>query len=483
MQNRNWASIIYFVLGFGIFMFTRRSEIFPTIHIAIVIAPVFIWLTLLGFLLSLNIALWGLFDISSSSVQLIFDLIRSSLLAILYFIPFMIDRIVYPRFQNNAILSTLTFPIAMTAMLFLSSIEGPFDGEVGKSIYFFGDIAIRQLASVAGLWGFVFILSWESSLINHIWENSFQWKRVWKASAVFGATLMAVYIYGIMALTSSDKNANTVKIAAIILYPENGKTVPMEMIFNEKLTSDFERTLDKIEKLTTEAAANDARLVSFHEFTIIIFENDENLLKERCSGIAKENGVFLNITYGLFKEQGKGRNRQLLFDDLGKLRIEYDKRFLVGIGPFGETRVFEKGKELIQTADTPFGRVGISTCRDMSFASYIRQAGKQNVDIMLGPSYDWPQSKGPSYIMRAIENGFSFIRTTYNGYTFTEDFNGRVLDKMPFEKSHEGIMYSEIPTSGRSTIYASIGDLFAWICVLSTLGMIISTFTLSKRKT
>jgi apolipoprotein N-acyltransferase len=34
--------LILFILGFGIFMFTRRSEIVPTISIAILIAPIFI---------------------------------------------------------------------------------------------------------------------------------------------------------------------------------------------------------------------------------------------------------------------------------------------------------------------------------------------------------------------------------------------------------------------------------------------------------
>ncbi len=64
MRRSRW-----FFLGFGIFMFTRRSEIVPTIGIAIIIAPIFIsgfirtqttkkgiFLTFLGFILSVKIA-------------------------------------------------------------------------------------------------------------------------------------------------------------------------------------------------------------------------------------------------------------------------------------------------------------------------------------------------------------------------------------------------------------------------------------------
>ena len=68
MKRRRYASLVWFVLGFGIFMFTRMSKIVPTIPVAMLIAPVFILrfartqparrgilLTLVGFLLSINI--------------------------------------------------------------------------------------------------------------------------------------------------------------------------------------------------------------------------------------------------------------------------------------------------------------------------------------------------------------------------------------------------------------------------------------------
>ena len=75
MISKKHLPILYFILGFGMFMFTRMSKLVPLIDIAILMAPVFIlrfirtqpakkgiWLTLLGFILSMNIALWGLFQ-------------------------------------------------------------------------------------------------------------------------------------------------------------------------------------------------------------------------------------------------------------------------------------------------------------------------------------------------------------------------------------------------------------------------------------
>ena len=88
MTKYNKLSILWFFLGFGIFVFTRLSKLVPTIPIAILIAFVFIlrfsrtqpakrgiWLTLLGFILSINIGLWGLFEMGGDISSLLFNLI------------------------------------------------------------------------------------------------------------------------------------------------------------------------------------------------------------------------------------------------------------------------------------------------------------------------------------------------------------------------------------------------------------------------
>jgi len=61
----------------------------------------------------------------------------------------------------------------------------------------------------------------------------------------------------------------------------------------------------------------------------------------------------------------------------------------------------------------------------MSFAPYARQLGQKNVDIVFDPSDDFPRSKGHVSLMRAVENGFSFIRPTRNGVSFAVDYHGK----------------------------------------------------------
>ncbi len=155
-------------------------------------------------------------------------------------------------------------------------------------------------------------------------------------------------------------------------------------------------------------------MVAFQETAIKMNEKDETTLVERFKRIAVEHDVYFSVGYGVFPHEGKGWNKSILISHHGELEIDYRKRYLLGLGDlFGETLIYKKGPEVIQSADTPYGRIGVSICRDMSFPAYARQAGEQQVDILLDPSYDVPKSTGPMYSLRAIENGFLwFVRCT-----------------------------------------------------------------------
>ncbi len=162
--------------------------------------------------------------------------------------------------------------------------------------------------------------------------------------------------------------------------------------------------------------------------------------------------------------------------------VDYRKRFLVGFGEYGETGLYHKGPEVIQSVDTPYGRIGVSICRDMSFAGYARQAGEQQVDIMFNPSFDYPKSTSAMYSLRAVENGFTMIRPVYNGFSYAVDPNGRLLASMDSNQTDTGIMYAEVPTQGINTLYSKIGDLLGWICVVGSLGFIPLNIILSMKQ-
>ena len=286
MNTKKYHSLILFVLGFGIFIFTRMSYFVPTIPITIAIAPIFILrfirtqpagkgigLTLLGFLVIMNISLWGIFgDVAGLSASL-FNVIRSSLLALLYFLPYLFDRVIYPKFKNTGSLSTLIFPVATTAVFFFLTIEGPFEGSYQMGKFLYGPIILNQLISVLGLTGSVFLTSWLASIVNYVWEHEFRWNTSKKLVITYAVLILAVLAFGAIKTSSfMVPESDTVKVAAIAFPSKDGKAVDVEAIFDEQLTSPFEQRLADIEQSTSIAASNGAKIVSFQEFAMVINE-------------------------------------------------------------------------------------------------------------------------------------------------------------------------------------------------------------------
>jgi apolipoprotein N-acyltransferase len=492
MDLRKHSPVLLFILGFGIFMFTRLSKWIPSIDIAIIIAPIFIlrfirslpakrgiWLTLLGFILSMNFALWGLFELDEAWMTLVFGLVRSTVLALIWFLPFMLDRLLYPRFANKGPWSSLIFPTLTTAIFFLSSLEGPFDdgsGTISSFGYGYGSLAFIQVRSLFGIWILVFIHSWLFSIVNYFWENQFNWMKIRKPAIIYSAVILLTFIFGIVKSSSPFRDKpDTVKIAAVVLIPEEGEVIPMSRIFENRITSPYAQTISRITEMTEKAVENGARIVSFQEYAMVIKEENEERLREQYRQLARDNGTYLSITYAYFPDEGKGENKHLFINSEGEILMDYTKRFLLGLGPFGEAGVFKKGPEIIQTADTPYGKIGITICRDMAFPSYLRQAAKARVDIMLSPSYDWPKSPAAWYLTSTIENGFSFVRPVYNGYSYAADYHGNELTHMDSDQTDEGIMYADIPIRGIRVLYPVIGDLPGWLSVIAMLLLFVLT--------
>jgi apolipoprotein N-acyltransferase len=208
---------------------------------------------------------------------------------------------------------------------------------------------------------------------------------------------------------------------------------------------------------------------------MMIHEEDEPRLKEAFQSIAKENGVYLSISYAYYAAEGKGENIHILIDNNGEVLLDYAKRYVTGIAELdiGEAGYFRKGPEVIQWVDTPYGRIAVSICRDLEMANYIRQAGRANVDIMLSSAYEFEQGLViHSSYMRTIEYGFSLLRPSQHGITMAVDYDGNVLKRMNFADPGDGIMYAELPIQGVHTLYSQIGDVLGWICVVGLLGLI-----------
>jgi apolipoprotein N-acyltransferase len=295
--------------------------------------------------------------------------------------------------------------------------------------------------------------------------------------AVTAAALVLVFggltVWGGLRMTTETEGP-TARLAAIVMPAEEGGPQSMVEVFDNRLTSPYDQTIARIEAMVAEAAGTGAEIVSLSEFAIVVNESDNARARAAFVRIASENGVWLSVPYAWIPEEGKGENRHLLISDTGEILLDYQKRYLQGLGDMGETAVFVRGPTVVQWADTPFGRIAVAICKDASFPRFFLQAGQAGVDIMLVGSHEFPRGLYLNDPYRAVENGFTHVRTTYDGFTYAMDPFGRVLAQMNRGVGEAGIMYVDVPTQGVGTLYARFGDWLGWGSVGLTVLLILA---------
>lgn len=80
--------------------------------------------------------------------------------------------------------------------------------------------------------------------------------------------------------------------------------------------------------------------------------------------------------------------------------------------------------------------------------------------------------------MRAVENGYAMAPATGNGESLIVDDQGRILGAQR-DGEGGGVMIADLPTRGAMTIYARVGDVFAYLCAAALIAF--ASFALFKR--
>ena len=118
--------------------------------------------------------------------------------------------------------------------------------------------------------------------------------------------------------------------------------------------------------------------------------------------------------------------------------------------------------------ETEYGKIAPAICADADYPGFVRQAGKNNVDIMFIPANDWKaiDTIHPQMVVsRAIENGFSLVHPAGPGLSIAKDNFGNAISSMDCYCTDEQIMFADVPTHRTPTLYAIAGNWFAWICM------------------
>jgi apolipoprotein N-acyltransferase len=484
VQDRRWWIWFLLALGFGAvasgkWTVAAAAWLFPIFLVRVMRAhrPAWAYLLGVGALAFAGIVGWRGVIPGVGEGWLFVGIVGA--MAVVETLPFLMDRLLYPRLRG--LVATLALPTAFVAFHFMLAFVGPSTGLVAYSLY--GNDALIQFASVAGVWGLSFLVLWVASGVNQLWEDGFRLPSRGAPGLVPLAVVLGVVLWGGLRLAMVPSQQETVRVA-LVAYPTTlpedvpwlDREVEQRFWFGAPLNDDQWEQLgqgarwiqENLLEATAREAASGARMVFWAEANGLVRTDDQEELIARGAELAREHGIYLGMSLMVLpRSLGEGfLNKLVLVDPDGTEAARYRKARPV---PGPESWYMEAGDGEMAVVDTPWGRLGIVICYDLDYVRDMRQVAGSGVDILIQPSLTWPaiaQLHTEMATFRAVEYGVSLVRPTLNGVSVATDPQGRILSRMEDGGTEGYSTTAEIPVQGAATFYSRFGDWAGWLALI-----------------
>jgi apolipoprotein N-acyltransferase len=238
------------------------------------------------------------------------------------------------------------------------------------------------------------------------------------------------------------------------------------------------------------------------------FEPDPTFLKTMAEVAQTEqaplivNGVGSDFSSDL--QQRVDHVSAMVFRADGREIGRYDKIHLVPFGeyvPFSRILFFAhkltgqvggytpgtaRNVFLLDTQNGGAHRYGVFICYEAVFADEVRQFAQHDAEVFVNLSDDgWygdtsaPWQHLNMARMRAIENRRWILRDTNTGVTAVIDPDGRVRQSIP--RHQADALPAEFGFRSDVTFYTAHGDIFAWVCAILALGILVVLLARGQR--
>lgn len=384
---------------------------------------------------------------------------------------------------------TLFFPSGMVAYEFLLDYlpSGNLMNFAHSQTNFF---ELMQVTSLTGLWGITFLINWTAAMIVELVEVRASKARLWRPAFILCFVLTAVLSAGYFRLSAAPHYTQTVRVAGII---EPGTAQTTQMIYdrltrNKSIDREFQKEIKDHAELTSnllfdlivDQAEQGAKIVLWPETSVLPLAEDEPQIIDKAAAIAKQYGLYIGMGFGSYDPAGAQngkvmRNHFVMVTPEGEVAFDYDKQKLV---PYVDQQM-QAGSDILPVIDTPYGRLGAWICLDGAQSSIAAQAINQGADFIVAPGLDWSGTAPEitkAQLVRATEFGVSVIRVVQWGLSEAVDPYGRTLGANDYT-GVEPTFAVDMPTQRTTTVYAALGNWFAWLCVI---GFIVGAFAASR---
>lgn len=199
-------------------------------------------------------------------------------------------------------------------------------------------------------------------------------------------------------------------------------------------SSNVQANILKISSFAERARAQGAQLVCFPEnFNYIGSMGTARQYAQHLNGeymntysqIARTNNIWLSL--GGFQElcstnEAKYHNTHVIINNQGEVVAAYRKLHLFDVNvdkEYSESRIVEKGSEIVPPVSSPVGKLGLSICYDIRFPELYRRLADLGAEVLLVPAA-FLEKTGYAHWeallrARAIENGCYVIASAQEG--------------------------------------------------------------------
>ena len=424
------------------------------------------------------LSMWRLLSIEA--IPPLFRIASGIAVGIVFFLPFLVDRLLKSKLQGE--IATLVFPSSWVALEYLKSLGNGSWGALAYTQYDY--LILMQLASITGIWGASFLITWFASNVNFVWEQQFAWRKIQKITIFYSLIFSIVFLYGYIRLATSEEPTDKVCIVAMT-NPKDffSRFYGPDWTDRDSAYKNMQNDLNYLFETTRSSAHAGARIVFWQEYAVSVMEENEQEFVDRAKRLAKEEQIYLVMAVGLFPlnyPEQSWKNKLIWIDPSGKVIDEYLK-----LKPAPPLEPIVPGEGGIPILDTDYCKIASVICADQDYPSLVHQAGAGKADILLVPAQDW-QAVDPLHshmgIFRAVENGVSLVKGTGGGLSVSVDPYGRVLNSYDYYKSSKNQMVSCLSSKGVVTIYSRIGDVFAWLSIAVFFTLIIHGYFIKGKQ-
>jgi len=356
-------------------------------------------------------------------------------------------------------LSNLAFATVLVSLEWLQYSYTPLASNGAAAYTQLENLAFLQMASLFGITGLSLLMYWFAAIVaDGIVERRIQWRQ----SLLVVGIIVIAHVGGAIRIGSSSKQA-TAKIAAVGTdstwfggdFPDKSKRKEID---------------DALFRRTQEAAKSGAQLVVWNEVSTFVDPMDEPKFVKRASKIAAKYRIHLVTSYivPVQLEPLQVENKYTWIGPKGKVLDTYLKHKPVP----GEPSISGDGKAKV--IDTEFGKATGAICFDFDFPQVGLDRARRGASLVVVPSSDMA-GVDPFHTqlaaLRAIEGGYSVLRSTRMGLSAGIDQHGRIRGWLSANETDDRILLVTLPTESVWTLYSVLGDILAYVALLFSLAL------------